>query len=110
MQPREGQLHLGFDTGTTHYGEARRRVHQVTKQRRLADPRLAAKHQHRTLPGPHLTEQAVQCRTLAAAAPHLSSGAPRGALPCWREGRTDLTLISGDPMVRYKPTSRTRRR
>jgi len=41
VQPGEGKLHLGLDTGTADYPEPGRLPEQVPEQGRLADSRLS---------------------------------------------------------------------
>ena len=66
MQPGEGQLHLRLDAHTSGHVEARGALGQVTQQRRLADPRFPAQHQHSAAPTTHPFQQPVEHRALAA--------------------------------------------
>ena len=50
MQPRERELHLRLNTRNPDDPTPQRPLGHVLQKRRLADPRLAAHHQHRALP------------------------------------------------------------
>ena len=66
VQPSEGQLHLRLDAHAPRHPEARRPLGHVPQQRRLADPRLPAQHQHGAAPTTHPIQQPVQRRALAS--------------------------------------------
>ena len=53
VQPRMGELHLGFDARRPNHLEAGRTAHKALEKRRLSDPRLAAENKHPTLSRPH---------------------------------------------------------
>ena len=68
VQAGERQLHLGLDAGRPHDAAVRRTRHQVLEQRRLADARLAAEHEHLAPAPADGLEQPFECLALAAPA------------------------------------------
>jgi hypothetical protein len=70
MQPREGQLHLGLHSCSTHYSASRTRgpLGQVVKQRGLAYAGLTAHDQGLALTGPHASNEPVKHATFAESA------------------------------------------
>ena len=66
LQRRERELHLRLHTDRPHDPEPRRGPDRGLQQRRLADPRLAAHHQHPALPTAHRLEQPLQRLALVA--------------------------------------------
>ena len=92
LQGRERELHLRLDTDRPHDPEPRRGPDRGLQQRRLADPRLAAHHQHPALPTTHRLKQPIQRLALAAPAvqhlrrplgDHAKATIPRSRRP-WR--------------------------
>ena len=68
MQPGERELHLRLNARDPDDATPRRPLGDVLQQRRLADPRLAAHHQHRALPRPDALQLAVQHLALVTSA------------------------------------------
>ena len=75
VQPRVGELHLGLDARRPRDPEAGRAAGEMLEQRCLADPRLAAKNEHPTLPRSHAREQIVE--DLALSSPSAQPGLHR---------------------------------
>ena len=71
VQPGERQFHLRLHTRGTRHLAPRCPPGYVFQQRGLADPRLAADHQHPTLPGPDSIDEPVEHAALAASASQL---------------------------------------
>ena len=63
---REGELHLGLDTGRPHHPASQRVSGQVIQQRRLARPRLTAQHQRPALTHANRLDQPVEHAALTA--------------------------------------------
>ncbi len=69
VQPPEGQLHLGLDSGRAHHSAALRAVGRVLQQRGLADTGLAPQHQDRAVAVAHFGQLPVQYRAFALPSP-----------------------------------------
>ena len=73
MQPGERELHLRLNAGDPDDPTPRRPLGDVLQQRRLANSRLAAHHEHRALPCPDALQLAVQHVALVmSASQHLA--------------------------------------
>ena len=68
LQRRERKLHLRLHTRSPHRPEPWRGPDRALHQRRLANPRLAAYHQHPALSTPHRLKQPAQHPALSAPA------------------------------------------
>jgi hypothetical protein len=78
METGERQLRLGLHAGDAGDATAGRRLDGIVEERRLADPRLAAEHQHAAPPLVDGREQPVESVALpAAVAQSLPAQRPR---------------------------------
>jgi hypothetical protein len=68
MNPSEGELHLGLDSGCPSHSVTIGVTGDVVEERRLADPRLAVEHKSPALPRSHGRGQLVENFALAVAA------------------------------------------
>jgi hypothetical protein len=64
MQPGKCELHLGLHAPRAGDVEPRGPLDRGLQQRRLADPRLAAHHEHPALAATGTVEQPIQALTL----------------------------------------------
>lgn len=60
MQAGERDLHLGLRAGNPHDPTPGAHRRQVVQQRRLADARLTAQHEHTAAAAPHVVQQTTQ--------------------------------------------------
>ena len=67
MEAGESHLHLRLHTPDARDTPCGRPVGDILEQRRLADPGLAAEHEHRALPAPYTLELAIQQLAFPAA-------------------------------------------
>ena len=88
VQRGEWNLHLRLDADRAHDPESRCRVDQMLEQRRLADARVAANHEHSCFADAHCVEKLFEREALLFAPDEIGATRRRARMNAWVDWQT----------------------